>query len=291
MKPINISLEKNLASYLEEYQPDIHEFCLANFYIWSHIDHPELKFVNDNLCIFIRSSINLPYFLEPIGNKNLDDTVSNCLQSGYSMRVSERFLKKINLSSKYQISELRDEFDYVYKTEILADLKGTKFHAKRNHIARFKREFPKFKCLPIKSLSKEAALKIFEKWAIFHKANNNNNNAKYITIDMQKNALVNAFDYIDCCNIWGVYIEVSDLAVGFILGSPLNQNTFVIHVEYALPDIPGIYQMLLQQICLELKAKFSYINLEQDLGILGLRKMKLSYYPDHLQKKYEIKLI
>ncbi len=48
------------------------------------------------------------------------------------------------------------------------------------------------------------------------------------------------------------------------------------------PEIPGLYQIMLND--------FVHVNLEQDLGIPGLRASKQSYQPVKLIKKYTISL-
>jgi hypothetical protein len=75
---------------------------------------------------------------------------------------------------------------------------------------------------------------------------------------------------------------------GFILGSRLNPETASVHFQYGDPSLRGISQTLLWEACNKTFSSFKYINLEQDLGIPGLRKAKLSYYPLRLEKKFEI---
>jgi hypothetical protein len=76
----------------------------------------------------------------------------------------------------------------------------------------------------------------------------------------------------------------------FALGELLNDQTAVVHVEKANPEIPGLYPMINQQFCEKTWQDVPLINREQDLGDPGLRKAKLSYYPDHLVEKFRIQL-
>ena len=54
------------------------------------------------------------------------------------------------------------------------------------------------------------------------------------------------------------------------------------------PIEKGLNQLLNQEFCKHGLKKFKYVNREQDLGHEGLRKAKLSYYPDHLVNKYTV---
>ena len=58
------------------------------------------------------------------------------------------------------------------------------------------------------------------------------------------------------------------------------------HIEKAFGDIRGAYPLINQQFAQHHAKDFRDINREEDTGEEGLRKAKLSYYPDHLQIKY-----
>ncbi len=48
--------------------------------------------------------------------------------------------------------------------------------------------------------------------------------------------------------------------------------------------------MINQQFCENCWQHVPSVNRQQDLGEPGLRKAKLSYYPDHLVEKFQIRL-
>jgi len=91
-------------------------------------------------------------------------------------------------------------------------------------------------------------------------------------------------------SVQGAVIVVGGRVGAFTIGEHLNRDTVVIHIEKADPDIPGLYQLINQQFCKNMEEEITYVNREQDLGIDGLRKAKLSYYPDHFVEKYRIRL-
>jgi hypothetical protein len=63
-----------------------------------------------------------------------------------------------------------------------------------------------------------------------------------------------------------------------------------VHIEKADPEIPGLYAVINQQFCENCWSDVPFVNREQDLGEPGLRKAKLSYYPDHLEEKFQVRL-
>lgn len=284
-KTLDLSLKDEIASYLAKFPSITCELCLANIYIWSKTNQVQLTLINDNLCLLVTCPDIPPFFIEPIGNNLLTKTIYDCLKyCGYMLHLSEDSLKNFTLSSNYQIVETPEYFEYVYATQELGIMKGTKFHGKRNHISQFKRLFPNFKYLPITKDFKDEALKIFSLWT--HNATRTS--LKKSSAFAQESAIANAFAYFNDFNFNGGYIEVDNKVLGFVLGSPLNQNTINLHFQYGVPGVHGIYPVLLQQFCLQAQKQFTYINLEQDLGVAGLRKMKLSYHPERIDKKYSI---
>lgn len=91
-------------------------------------------------------------------------------------------------------------------------------------------------------------------------------------------------------NLTGGVIMIEGRVEAFTIGELLNENTAVVHIEKANPEIPGLYPMINQQFCEKSLHNITYVNREQDLGIDGLREAKLSYYPDHFEEKYQIRM-
>ena len=88
----------------------------------------------------------------------------------------------------------------------------------------------------------------------------------------------------------GVYIDGHLEA--FTIGSynPLERMA-VIHIEKANPEIRGLYQFINQQFLIEEFPEAVLINREDDLGLEGLRKAKLSYNPIDYARKYQVEQI
>ena len=83
-------------------------------------------------------------------------------------------------------------------------------------------------------------------------------------------------------------LRSSGRTVGITIGERLNSDTFVVHIEKALSEVNGAYPMLCNQLAKAGASQLSYINREEDMGIEGLRKSKLSYHPVFLLDKYTV---
>jgi hypothetical protein len=72
------------------------------------------------------------------------------------------------------------------------------------------------------------------------------------------------------------------------LGSFLSEDTFDVQFEKALEGYDGAYAFINREFARYLREKYpklQWLNREDDLGIEGLRKAKLSYCPDRLVEK------
>ena len=88
----------------------------------------------------------------------------------------------------------------------------------------------------------------------------------------------------------GGIIYVNHIPSAFTLGEPLTADTFDVHFEKADDSIDGIYPMINQSFVTHELQAYTYVNREEDLGLPGLRKSKMSYVPDILYKKGIIQL-
>ena len=77
--------------------------------------------------------------------------------------------------------------------------------------------------------------------------------------------------------------------IAMTMGSALSSTTFDIHFEKAVEDMDGAYAVINREFARYLKEKYpnlQWLNREDDLGLEGLRKAKLSYCPDRLVEKH-----
>jgi len=263
------------------------EFAPANFYIWQDFEVPLLTKINNNLCIMIRCR-GQEYFLEPLGDNNLTETLDICLkQCGRLSWISESMTAKVD-ATRTKITSTPELFDYLYRRSDLAEMKGSRYDGKRNHIKRFKAAFPDWVYQPLTMDTKIQALSIFDFWST-HKTDSVSSH--YAVKVVQRMAIERAFSAFNKLKISGGYVKSEGRMLGFIMGSRLNANTAVVHFHYGLPEALGIMPLLLQEAMRSTFSDYEFINLEQDIGIAGLRKSKLSYHPVDIINKYQIDCI
>jgi len=186
---------------------------------------------------------------------------------------------KSRFENDYIFNENRDDFDYIYSTADLAELKGKKYHSKRNHISAFSKKYNwHYEKITTDNLSD--IKKCAEEWY-------SENIYRYDNlIDCEKRGVETMLNNMERLNIRGGAIYVDGKAVAFTLGSAINSKVFNIHIEKALGDFSESYTVINKEFAKNELLEYEYINREDDLGLEGLRKSKLSYKPVKLLKKY-----
>lgn len=186
---------------------------------------------------------------------------------------------------RYDVIEERQYFDYVYDGDKLRTLSGKAYHKKKNHINSFVRQYgERFQYRTLDRENKDAVMNFLSEW-----------NAErgmidpYNRLDSEEAGI--RYLLYECTNVpihmGGIYID--DKLQAFSIGSYSKTiDMAYIHVEKANPEIRGLYNVMNQQFLIHEFPNVSRINREDDMGLEGLRKSKLSYNPIELVKKYSI---
>lgn len=183
----------------------------------------------------------------------------------------------------FAYEEDRDIEDYFYAGEDLRELKGRKYHGKRNHISNFKKNYPDY---VYETMTKEMLPEVWEyllEWCD-QKAENGKFSAD---LQCERDAIREAFRYFEELQITGGVIRIDGKIQAFTLGEMINDNTLVVHVEKANGAIQGLYSIINQEFLRREWPDVLYVNREEDTGDEGLRKSKMSYYPLKLVEKYK----
>lgn len=266
------------------------EYTFGNIFCWRDIY--DIKICRFGDFLFIKNSEGL-YF--PAGRGDIgmalhelkDYCEKNSLPFYFTTmnKLSMLTLKEI-YGEKAQVDTSADFYDYIYSRDDLAELRGKKYHAKRNHIARFSEN--DWSSEPITSENIAECEKMNDEWC-------------------ERNICINGVDDSDkrdeICAVrtglrhfaeldyFGELLRVNGTVQAFSFGERVNSDAVVVHVEKALTDIQGTYPMINKQFVLNHCADVRYINREEDMGEENLRKAKLSYYPCFMEEKFSVNIV
>jgi len=173
----------------------------------------------------------------------------------------------------------RDSSDYIYHAGDLATLAGRKFSDKRNHVNRCRRSYSYiYEDITAENLREVAAMA--EHWRReSHGKDGDELRREGCALDI---SLANFAEL----KFSGGLIRIDGAVAAFTLGEELNPEVYLTHFEKALPGYNGLYAAVNFEFASRHLARYRYINREEDLGVEGLRKAKMSYNPAFILEKY-----
>ncbi|MDR3645544.1 MAG: phosphatidylglycerol lysyltransferase domain-containing protein [Clostridia bacterium] len=262
------------------------EYSFGNVFIWRRFYVTRIAFVKGFL--LIRSNFRgKPCYIYPAGSGDVYEMLE-LLREDAAQRGEKLFFSSVTAEMRQTIARyfpdeilytpLRDYYDYVYRADDLIDLPGKKYHSKRNHITRFAR-FGEWSYEPLGEGNLEECAAMDDEWC--RRSDCNQDDGKRV----EHCAVEQAFEHYLELGFSGGLLRQSGRVVAFSMGERLSADTFVTHIEKAFDDVEGAYTMINREFCEHSCEGFTYINREEDLGLDGLRRAKLSYQPAFLLEK------
>ena len=278
---------KRIRNALEFYKHTSCDYTAANIYLWSTVFNTEIAFIDDDLYIKYVFD-NEVYFAFPFVKKHLKEAIQNIEEYAFENDIEFKFgiiepdmfelMEKI-YPGRFDIEYRRDSADYIYNVSDLADLAGRKYHGKKNHINKFKKTYDNWSYEKISDSNYMDCINMVNEWAIWN--NTDEDEEKSAEVQVMKNAL----EYRHELNLTGGLIRIGERVVAVTLGERNNDEMFVVHFEKAFANIQGAYTMINQQFVQNELREYKYVNREEDVGLEGLRKAKMSYIPAFMGKK------
>ena len=224
----------------------------------------------------------------PIVYHNLEDALTSIIadadKKGFGLRMWGMTQEQVELMEQalpgtFAFSLDRPGSDYIYSAQDLASLKGRKFEKKRNHLAKFKRTYS-YTYEDITRHNIAECIDVAEQWR--------DANAALLGESVNKEycALRRAVDNYEQLGLLGGLIRIEGKPVAFAIGEELNSAAFLVHFEKALDGYDGLYAAINKDFSALHLAKYQFVNREEDMGVEGLRKSKLSYHPVLILEKY-----
>jgi hypothetical protein len=200
------------------------------------------------------------------------------------IRVPEMLLNiwKEKTGLSFDAAESRGHWDYLYNRKELVDLKGNRYHKKKNLVNQFRKKYD-YAYLPFSDNMVSMAQELQEDWCTWRDCEDSD------TLTSENKAIAKVLDnWRQLNHITGGGLLVDQLLIAYTVAEILPDNSLVIHFEKACPDIKGGYQAINQMFLSEDESTCDIVNREQDLDDQGLRKAKLSYQPVGFVKKYQV---
>ena len=276
-------IEKNDINYFKQFYDYSEAFgCdvnLLNAYLWRNEYNIKFTVFEDTLIkAYFKDDGTVWGYCMPTG-KNVKQALVQILtdaqQRGQKAHIvmltnAQRAMLESTFPSAFEYVRSPENQDYIYLTKDLVMLAGKKFHAKRNHISKFYRTYTDTRFETIDDSNEQDALQVVRDWC----EENGYNPKGYEELAVIEEALEMRRDY----GLSGAVLYVDNKPVAMTLGSQISEKVYDVNFEKALREYDGVYAVINNEFAKTL-TKYEYINREEDMGIEGLRKSKLSYNP------------
>ena len=288
-EPIRLEYRSEYLLYLQTASHRGCAYSFVNQYLWGR----QFGAVVENMLVIFSQYNCKSVYLFPCGvgdpQPALEAIRADAAERGIPCRLAGLSQEDCALlerlyPGKFQCHFDRDAFEYVYDINALADLTGRKYQKKRNHLNKFRQNNPEYTLEPISGDNLDVVETLLADWYRLRQAAD-----PHSDFAMEKAALQRALRHRQELELEGLLLKTDAGAVAMTLGSFLQPDTFDVHFEKALDIADGAYPAINQGFAAALREKYPqlrYLNREEDMGLEGLRKAKLSYCPDHMVEKY-----
>ncbi|WP_206154942.1 DUF2156 domain-containing protein [Clostridium muellerianum] len=268
------------------------EYSFTTLYIWKDACDVKYTIYKNALIIKKRDFEGKYHFIQPLGYKkeDLKDIIEVLIKYKEENNIKylfkdleESFICEIkalfsNIDDFY-IKEDRDNFDYLYEAKRLMSLSGKKLHGKKNHYNNFVKNY-EYEVVEIKG--EKVIRDVIEKAQQLYEEREDEDCMLYYELQAIKDIVSNMNKFL----LKGIAVYVNGKLEAFSIGEKLNKDLAVIHIEKANKNINGMYSFINRTFIEKCFNDVKIVNREQDLGLEGLRKAKMSYYPLKLEKKF-----
>ncbi len=270
------------------------EYSFANNMAWKRLADSKIAFFRDFYisCAF-GTEDGIPSYTFPAGQGDYREVINEMkltsAAAGKPLRitgVTKQLLPVFEelFSGQYTTDCDRGSSDYIYNANDIIELTGKKYHSKRNHLAKFNKLDYEFSLVSEKDFD-DCISFCTETYNNKGSQINSENNHSFVA---EQYAINTYFSWFNELGLTGGIIRIDGRPAAVAVGEEIGGRTFCVHIEKADISYPGIYTGICNLFAGAAASECRYINREEDLGIEGLRKSKLSYKPAFLLDKYTL---
>jgi hypothetical protein len=287
-EPINLDRQEDYLEFLSRCPQLTSDYSFLNLWAWA--EEYDLCWAWDDELVWIRQSLPDEFLWAPVGRWDAVDWKSrlrlNANARSVFTRVPEMLanLWRQEFVQTARIEEERGNWDYLYRVADLIELKGNRYHKKKNLLNQFDRKYDST-YLPFGAGMVKRAMAMQTDWCTWRDCESSDilsseNRAIYRTLK----------DWKQLAGLTGGALMVEGSMVAYTVAEAFTRDMVLIHFEKGDTQYKGIYQAINQKFLAHSAADYAFVNREQDLDDEGLRKAKLSYHPADYLRKYRVAL-
>jgi hypothetical protein len=285
-EPISLEKQEDYLEILSRCTQIASDYSFLN--LWGWAEEYGLHWAWDGDLVWIRQSVPDELLWAPVGRWEAVDWQKRfrANQSAHSVftRIPEMLsnLWREQMPPEIRIEEERGNWDYLYNVTDLVELKGNRFHKKKNLLNQFSRKYT-FTYLPFGAAMVDQAMAMQADWCTWRDCESSD------ILSSENRAISKILKkWRQLAGLFGGALMVDGSMVAYTVAEALTPDTLLIHFEKGDTAYKGIYQAINQKFLANSASHYTFVNREQDLNDEGLRKAKLSYHPVDYLRKYRV---
>ena len=285
---LSIDKKPEIIKYTKNFEP-YSDFNFTSLLAWDTNSRTEVSDLNGNLIIKLPDYTTGKTSYSILGNTKIHQSIEELLKQNATLQlVPESVIDQLTDLKTLKVKQDRDSFDYIYSVSRLARMSGKDYKKKRNKANTFFKAHSNIELVVKnhKKLTPELTKQIInldKTWS--QQTEKPTKDAKF-----ERQAIKNILDNFSKLNCFIITIHVDNKLQAFSINEIIDKKYAICHFEKALKiHHQHIYAFLAREVAKEMhKSGCQFVNWEQDLGIAGIRKSKMSYSPTKMLKKYTI---
>ena len=285
-EPISLEKQQDYLEMLTRCPQISSDYSFMN--IWGWAEDYGLTWAWSDDCVWIRQSRPEIMYWAPVGPWFDIDWRERLTAEPGGRTIFIRIPDKLTehwqtiLNGRATYEEERGHWDYVYSVQELIDLKGNRFHKKKNLLNQFIKKY-EYTYMPFQSELIGQAMAMQESWCTWRDCESSD------VLLAENQAIFRVLENWELLRgTLGGAIMVDGTMVAYTVAEALTPQSVVIHFEKGDTRFKGVYQAINQMFLAHSARDFVTVNREQDLNDEGLRKSKLSYNPTELLRKSRV---
>lgn len=230
-------------------------------------------------------------YLAPLGEGNLDAAFGVVLSDAEAQGKKAKFLSLTARAAaalerafpgRFDCAEDRDLAEYMYPARVMAAFSGHALMKRRREVHAFWRAYGERAAVTrIGPEDINGLLAFEEKWLAQNKETHDTH-----ALEREARMIALQMTHFDRLHLSGVVTRIDGEIVGFGYGTRLSDQFYDAIVEKGDRQIPNIYKVLRQESVRQCAMDCVYVNMEEDVGVPGLRALKYAYQPAYLLRKF-----
>ena len=276
-EPMSLEKQADYLKLLARCPQVASDYSFSN--LWGWAEEYGLSWAWQDDCVWIRQSRPEVLYWAPVGPWFDIDWSARLVEGPPGPTVFIRIPDKLvehwqpRFKDQATFEEERGHWDYLYAVSDLINLKGNRFHKKKNLLNQFVKKYT-YTYVPLEPHLIGQAMAMQENWCTWRDCESSD------VLAAENRAVLRVFEHWgEISGLLGGAILVDGAMVAYTVAEALTPQSVVIHFEKGDTSFKGVYQAINQMFLAHSARDFLTVNREQDLNDEGLRKSKLSYNP------------